>query len=173
MTLYPFKRNDNKWGRSLEKYLKVQQEEGMQGLSERTVDQVGVEERAARLKTRSIKKSAKVEGLKLAISMMDLTTLEGKDTHGKVVALCHKAMRPQATLVDLPSVAAVCVYPNLVAVAKKTLAGSLVKVASVATGFPAGQVPLAAKLEDVRLAVAAGADEIDMVIDRAIARGFR
>jgi deoxyribose-phosphate aldolase len=130
------------------------------------VDAVGIEERAADLGKRSIKKSSKVAGIKLAISMLDLTTLEGKDSEGKVRQLCRKAIRPQPDDPSVPHVAAVCVYPNLVAVAKKSLAGSGVKVASVASGFPAGLVPLAAKLDDTRLAVEAGADEIDMVIDR-------
>ena len=130
------------------------------------VDAVGIEERAAALGKRSIKKSAKVAGIKLAISMLDLTTLEGKDSEGKVRQLCQKAMRPQPGDPSVPHVAAVCVYPNLVAVAKEALAGSRVKVASVASGFPAGLVPLSAKLDDTRMAVEAGADEIDMVIDR-------
>lgn len=131
-----------------------------------TVDQVGVEERAAELAKRSIKKSAKQAGIRLAISMLDLTTLEGKDSEGKVRQLCQKAMRPMPGDPSIPHVAAVCVYPNLVPVAKEALAGSGVKVASVATGFPAGLIPLPLKIEDTRRAVAMGADEIDMVIDR-------
>src|SRR5499433_2509803 len=130
------------------------------------VDQVGVEERAAALGKRSIKKSAKQRGIRLAISMLDLTTLEGKDSEGKVRQLCQKAMRPMPGDPSVPHVAAVCVYPNLVPTAKEALEGSNVKVASVATGFPAGLVPLPVKVEDVRRAVAMGADEIDMVIDR-------
>src|SRR5499433_3933184 len=130
------------------------------------VDQVGVEERAAGLGKRSIKKDAKRAGIRLAISMIDLTTLEGKDSEGKVRQLCQKAMRPLPADPTVPHVAAVCVYPNLVAVARDALAGSGVKVASVATGFPAGLVPLPVKIEDTRRAVAMGADEIDMVIDR-------
>jgi deoxyribose-phosphate aldolase len=130
------------------------------------VDQVGIEERAASLGKRSIKKSAKQAGIRLAISMLDLTTLEGKDSEGKVRQLCQKAKRPQPGDPSVPHVAAVCVYPNLVPVAKEALAGSGVKVASVATGFPAGLVPLPLKIEDTRRAVAMGADEIDMVIDR-------
>jgi len=130
------------------------------------VDAVGVEERAAALGKRSIKKASKVAGIKLAISMLDLTTLEGKDSEGKVRQLCQKARHPQPGDPSVPHVAAVCVYPNLVPVAKDALAGSGVKVASVASGFPAGLVPLSAKLEDTRIAVEAGADEIDMVIDR-------
>lgn len=130
-----------------------------------TVDKVYVEERAAALAKRSLKKQAKVAGLKLAVSMMDLTTLEGKDSHGKVTQMCQKARWPHERG-DIPSVAAVCVYPNLVAVAKKALQGSTVKVASVATAFPSGLSPLPIKLEDVKRAVSFGADEIDMVIDR-------
>jgi deoxyribose-phosphate aldolase len=130
------------------------------------VDQVGIEERAAALGKRSIKKSAKQRGIRLAISMLDLTTLEGKDSEGKVRQLCQKAIHPLPGDPTVPHVAAVCVYPNLVPVAKEALAGSGVKVASVATGFPAGLVPLPVKIEDARQAVAMGADEIDMVIDR-------
>ena len=130
------------------------------------VDAVGIEERAAALGKRSIKKASKVAGIKLAISVLDLTTLEGKDSEGKVRQLCRKAIRPLPGDPSVPHVAAICVYPNLVAVARDALAGSGVKVASVASGFPAGLVPLSAKLEDTRIAVEAGADEIDMVIDR-------
>lgn len=130
-----------------------------------TVDKVMVEERAASLGKRSIKKSAKVFGLKLAVSMMDLTTLEGKDSPGKVRQMCQKARWPHENP-DIPSCAAVCVYPKLVSVAKQALAGSTVKVASVATAFPSGLSALSVKLDDVRRAVEAGADEIDMVIDR-------
>ncbi|HEY7114079.1 MAG TPA: deoxyribose-phosphate aldolase [Thermoanaerobaculia bacterium] len=130
------------------------------------VDAVGVEERAAALGKRSIKKEAKRSGIRLAISMLDLTTLEGKDSEGKVRQLCRKAVRPLPADPTVPHVAAVCVYPNLVPVAKDALAGSGVKVASVATGFPAGLVPLPVKLDETRRAVAMGADEVDMVIDR-------
>ena len=130
------------------------------------VDQVGIDERAAALAKRSIKTTAKRAGIRLAMSMLDLTTLEGKDSEGKVRQLCQKAMRPMLGDPTVPHVAAVCVYPNLVSIAKDALSGSGVKVASVATGFPAGQVPLPIKIEDTRLAVAMGADEIDMVIDR-------
>ena len=130
------------------------------------VDQVGIDERAAALAKRSIKTTAKRAGIRLAMSMLDLTTLEGKDSEGKVRQLCQKAMRPMPGDPTVPHVAAVCVYPNLVSIAKDALSGSGVKVASVATGFPAGQVPLPVKIEDTRLAVAMGADEIDMVIDR-------
>jgi len=127
-----------------------------------------VEERAAAFTKRSIKTSAKLSGLKLAISMMDLTTLEGKDTPGKVAFLCRKAMQPLGDRYDVPSCAAVCVYPNLVRAAKKFLGESGVKVASVATAFPTGLMPLRLKLEEVRSAARNGADEIDMVIDRGV-----
>ena len=131
-----------------------------------SVDQVAVEERAASLAKRSIKRDAKLWALDLAIRMMDLTTLEGSDTPGKVAALCSKAIRPDPVDGTIPSVAAICVYPNLVPYAKEKLEGSGVKVASVASGFPSGQYPLEIKLADVRSAVELGADEIDMVIDR-------
>nr|WP_239000717.1 deoxyribose-phosphate aldolase [Jiangella asiatica] len=131
------------------------------------VDQVGAEARAAMLATRSIKTTAKQFAIDLAISMIDLTTLEGQDTPGKVRALCAKALRPDPSDRSVPRVAAVCVYPDLVATAKEALgAGSDVKVASVATGFPSGRTSLAVKEADTRDAVAAGADEVDMVIDR-------
>jgi deoxyribose-phosphate aldolase len=130
------------------------------------VDAVGVEERAASLAKRSIKKDAKLWALDLAIRMMDLTTLEGKDTPGKVRALAGKARRPDPTDPSIPSVAALCVYPNMVETAVEALRGSGVKVAAVSTYFPSGQAPLEVKLEDVRATVALGADEIDMVIDR-------
>ncbi|MEP6471636.1 MAG: deoxyribose-phosphate aldolase [Acidobacteriota bacterium] len=130
------------------------------------VDQVGIEERAAGLGRRSIKKEAKRAGIRLAMSMLDLTTLEGKDSEGKVRQLCRKAIRPSPEDPTVPHVAAICVYPNFVAIAKDALGSSGVKVASVATGFPAGQIPLPVKLDDTRRAVALGADEIDMVIDR-------
>jgi len=133
-----------------------------------TVDQVMVEERAAAFAKRSIKTSAKLQGLRLAVSMMDLTTLEGKDTPGKIAFLCRKAMHPLDPHYQAPSCAAVCVYPNLVRVAKKFLGESGVKVASVATAFPTGLMPLKLKLEEVRTAVRNGADEIDMVIDRGV-----
>jgi deoxyribose-phosphate aldolase len=130
------------------------------------VDQVGAEARAATLATRSIKTTAKQWAIDLAISMIDLTTLEGQDTPGKVRALCAKAQRPDPSDPSVPQVAAVCVYPDLVAVAKQSLGRSGVKVASVATAFPSGRSSLAVKLQDTEDAVAAGADEIDMVIDR-------
>jgi deoxyribose-phosphate aldolase len=131
-----------------------------------TVDQIMVEERATALTKRSIKTTAKLSGLKMAVSMMDLTTLEGKDTPGKVAYLCRKAMQPADPQYDVPSCAAVCVYPNLVRYAKRFLGNSGVHVASVATSFPSGQVPLKIKLDDTRRAKEEGADEIDMVIDR-------
>jgi deoxyribose-phosphate aldolase len=138
------------------------------------VDQVGAEARAASLGTRSIKTTAKAYALDLAVRMVDLTTLEGSDTHGKVRALCAKAMRPDPADRSCPSVAAVCVYPDLVATAKQALGsspstgsgGSGVRVASVATAFPSGRASMDVKLADTRDAVEAGADEIDMVIDR-------
>lgn len=133
-----------------------------------SIDQIMVEERAAAFGKRSIKTSAKLSGLKLAISMMDLTTLEGKDTPGKVAFLCRKAMQPMAPRYEVPSCAAVCVYPNFVRVAKKFLGDSGVKVASVATAFPTGLMPLRLKLQEVRSAAGDGADEIDMVIDRGV-----
>jgi deoxyribose-phosphate aldolase len=131
-----------------------------------SVDQVGVEERVDALKKRSIKKQSKLWALDLAIRMMDLTTLEGKDTPGKIRALCAKAMHPQPGDPTIPSVAAICVYPALVADAKDALKGSTVKVASVATGFPSGQTFRDIKIAETRAAHEAGADEIDMVIDR-------
>jgi deoxyribose-phosphate aldolase len=130
------------------------------------VDQVGAEQRAAMLATRSIKADSKRWALELAIRCIDLTTLEGADTAGKVSALCAKARRPDPTDPTAPPVAAVCVYPDLVGIAKGALAGSPVGVASVATAFPSGRASLAVKLADVADAVAAGADEVDMVIDR-------
>ncbi len=130
------------------------------------VDAVALEERAASFAKRSIKKATKVAGLKLSVAMMDLTTLEGKDTAGKVRQLCQKALRPLDSDPSIGPCAAICVYPNHVATAKEVLAGSNVKVASVATAFPSGQSPLDIKLDDVRRAVDFGADEIDMVIDR-------
>jgi deoxyribose-phosphate aldolase len=135
----------------------------MQNFAETTIDQIGTEERAASFTKRSIKKETKLEGIKLALSMVDLTTLEGKDSKGKVSALCQKAIRPAP---GAPSVAAVCVYPRLITTAKTALKGTGINVASVATGFPSGQIPTPLKIEETRRAVEAGADEIDMVIDR-------
>jgi deoxyribose-phosphate aldolase len=130
------------------------------------VDKVGVEARAAGLATRSIKTTAKAFALDLAVRMVDLTTLEGQDTPGKVAALCAKGRRPDPTDPSCPPVAAICVYGDLVPTAVKALRGSGVHIAAVATAFPSGRAPLDVKLADVRAAVAAGADEIDMVIDR-------
>jgi deoxyribose-phosphate aldolase len=127
---------------------------------------VAVEERAASLAKRSIKKDAKLWALDLAVRMMDLTTLEGADTPGKVAALASKAITPDPTDRTVPSVAAVCVYPNLVSHALERVRGTGVKVASVATGFPSGQYPTELKIEDAHAAAELGADEIDMVIDR-------
>lgn len=130
------------------------------------VDEVGVEERVARFCSRSIKKESKVQALKLALSMIDLTTLEGQDTHGKVTQLCQKAIHVHDTLPGLPHVAAVCVYPTMVGVARQALRGHDIKIASVATAFPSGMAPLGVKLEETRHAVQEGADEVDMVISR-------
>jgi deoxyribose-phosphate aldolase len=130
------------------------------------VDQVGATERAAALATRSIKREAKLWALDAAVRMVDLTTLEGADTPGKVRGLCAKALRPDPDDPGVPPVAAVCVYPDLVGVARAELAGSPVAVASVATAFPSGRASRAVKLADVADAVSAGADEVDMVIDR-------
>lgn len=131
-----------------------------------TVDEVAAAERAGALSTRSIKRESKMHALDLAIRMCDLTTLEGKDTPGKVAQLASKALRPDPTDPSVPSVAALCVYPNMVPHAAEALAGSVVHIAAVATYFPSGQGPLSVKLADTKWAVGAGADEIDMVIDR-------
>ncbi len=130
------------------------------------VDEVGVEKRAAALATRSIKKESKRQALELAIRMVDLTTLEGADTPGKVRSLCAKARVPDPGHPEVPSVAAVCVYPDLVATAAEALSGTDIHIASVATAFPSGRASLDIKVADTRGAVADGADEIDMVIDR-------
>ena len=130
------------------------------------IDQVGIEERASRFTKRSIKNETKINGLKLALNMIDLTTLEGKDTDGKVKQLCYKAKHLHDSYPGLPTVAAVCVYPSMVGVAKKALGDSGVKVASVATAFPSGQSTRDIKLRDTKFAVSQGADEIDMVISR-------
>lgn len=130
------------------------------------VDQVGVEQRSATLATRSIKKQSKLWAIDTAIAMVDLTTLEGADTPGRIRSLCAKARRPDPERPDVPAVAAVCVYPDLVPVAVQALAGSGIGVASVATAFPSGRSALAVKLADTELAVQAGATEVDMVIDR-------
>ncbi|MDE3191365.1 MAG: deoxyribose-phosphate aldolase [Acidobacteriota bacterium] len=130
------------------------------------MDAVALEERAASLAKRSIKRDAKVFALELAIRTIDLTTLEGADTPGKVAAMCSKAVRPDPTDPSIPSCAAICVYPNLVPTARERLQGTGVRVAAVASGFPSGQYPTPIKVADVRSAVELGADEIDMVIDR-------
>jgi deoxyribose-phosphate aldolase len=130
------------------------------------IDQVGVQERVERLNKRSIKKASKVQALKLALSMIDLTTLEGADSPGKVKQMCYKAAHLQDSMPGLPHVAAVCVYPTLVKIAREAVNGTGVKVAAVATGFPSGQYPLNIKLDDTRFAVNEGAGEIDMVISR-------
>jgi deoxyribose-phosphate aldolase len=135
-------------------------------IQKRAVDAVMVEERAASFTRRSIKTSSKLEGLKLIVAMMDLTTLEGKDTPGKIAYLCRKAIQPIHRRFEVPHCAAVCVYPNLVRTACLFTRGTGVKVASVATAFPSGKSALAVKLADVRAAKHSGADEIDMVIDR-------
>ena len=130
------------------------------------VDETGAKERAASIAGRSIKKESKVLAIKLAISMIDLTTLEGKDSEGKVRALCSKGIRPLDGNDEVPHVAAICVYPNMIRTAKSALAGSGVKVASVATAFPSGQSPMKLKIEEVKKVVQMGADEVDMVISR-------
>ena len=130
------------------------------------VDEVGVNERVARFQSRSIKAASKIKALKLILSMIDLTTLEGQDTAGKVRQLCQKAIHLHDAMPGLPHVAAVCVYPTMVGIAKDTLEGRDINIASVATAFPSGQAPLSVKLDDTRMAVDAGATEIDMVISR-------
>ncbi|BET66157.1 deoxyribose-phosphate aldolase [Opitutales bacterium ASA1] len=131
-----------------------------------TVDYVGIQERVAKYGTRSIKKNAKLWGLRTAVTMVDLTTLEGKDTPGKVASLCRKALRPDDDP-EIPPVGAVCVYPSMVKHARRALgADSTVHIASVATAFPSGQAPLRTRLAEVKAAVADGSDEIDMVISR-------
>ncbi|MDA7858422.1 deoxyribose-phosphate aldolase [Mariniblastus sp.] len=130
------------------------------------IDQVGVVERAKRFTARSIKSEAKMRGLEMVLSMIDLTTLEGMDTEGKVKQLCYKAQHLHDSIDGLPNVAAICVYPNFVGLAKRALSGSGIKVASVATAFPSGNSSLEIKLADVSMAVSEGADEIDMVISR-------
>ncbi len=131
-----------------------------------TVDQVGIEERVARFTTRSIKKASKMQGMKLTLSMIDLTTLEGKDTEGKVKQMCYKAAHLHDVIPGIPTVAAVCVYPTMVKTAKDALKGTAIKVASVSTAFPSGQSTREIKISDTKFAVENGADEIDMVISR-------
>jgi deoxyribose-phosphate aldolase len=130
------------------------------------VDQVGIEERASRFTKRSIKNESKLNGLMLALNMIDLTTLEGKDTEGKVKQLCYKAQHLHDAYPGLPTVAAICVYPSMVKTAKAALGNSGIKVASVATAFPSGQAPRDVKIRDTKYAVQNGADEVDMVISR-------
>jgi deoxyribose-phosphate aldolase len=130
------------------------------------IDQTGVEEKIARLTKRSIKTSSKIDALKMAISMMDLTTLDARDTPGKVIQLCAKAVRPHDSLPDIPSAAAVCVYPNMVRIARKALEGTKIHVAAVSTAFPSGMSTRDVKIRETKYAVAEGADEIDMVISR-------
>ena len=130
------------------------------------VDEVGVNERVARFQSRSIKTASKVEALKLVLSMIDLTTLEGQDTAGKVSQLCQKAIHLHDAMPGLPHVAAVCVYPTMVGIARRALEGHDINIASVATAFPSGMAPLAVKLDDTKVAVEQGANEIDMVISR-------
>lgn len=130
------------------------------------IDKVGVEERVARFQTRSIKNESKMQGLKMVLNMIDLTTLEGKDTPGKVKQMCYKAAHLHDQFPGLPTVAAVCVYPSMVNIAKTALKGTNIQIASVATAFPSGQSTLEIKLNDTRFAVEQGATEIDMVISR-------
>ncbi|MEY4658445.1 MAG: deoxyribose-phosphate aldolase [Crocinitomicaceae bacterium] len=131
-----------------------------------TIDKVGVEERVARFQTRSIKGKSKLQGLSMVLSMIDLTTLEGKDTPNKVRQMCYKAQHLHDVHDGLPTVAAVCVYPSMVAVAREALKGSPIKIASVSTAFPSGQAPFEVKKMDTQFAIESGADEIDMVISR-------
>ena len=135
-------------------------------ISSPPIDQVGIVQRASRFQTRSIKKSAKMQGLMMVLNMIDLTTLEGSDTPGKVKQMCYKARHLHDSIEGIPNVAAVCVYPNFVGLAKSELSDTKIKVASVATAFPSGNSSLEIKLDDVRMAVDQGADEIDMVISR-------
>ena len=130
------------------------------------VDEVGVDERVARFQSRSIKKASKVEALKMVLGMIDLTTLEGQDTPGKVRQLCQKAIHLHDAMPGLPHVAAICVYPTMVGIAKEALQGHDINIASVATAFPSGMSSREVKLDETRMAVAAGATEIDMVISR-------
>ena len=135
-------------------------------LNKTYVDKVGVEERVSRFQSRSIKTASKAQGLRMVLSMIDLTTLEGKDTPGKVKQMCYKAHHLHDSIESLPSVAAVCVYPSMVSTAKNELKGTKVQVASVSTAFPSGQAPMEVKISDTKFAVDQGADEIDMVISR-------
>ncbi|RPI13797.1 MAG: deoxyribose-phosphate aldolase [Ignavibacteriae bacterium] len=147
---------------------KLKQDGSLSGLENfhMSVDEVGVKERAASLASRSIKKASKLQAIKMAVSMIDLTTLEGKDSKGKVHAMCRKGIRPLESAPDIPHVGAICVYPNMITYAKEIVQGTGVKIASVATAFPSGQTPLKIKLEEVKKVVQLGADEVDMVISR-------
>jgi deoxyribose-phosphate aldolase len=145
---------------------KAQSEQLLDFRNTPVVDKVGVEERIERFQSRSIKGESKKQGLRMALNMIDLTTLEGKDTPGKVKQMCYKAMHLHDVQQDLPTVAAVCVYPSMVKIAKNEVKNSNVKVASVSTAFPSGQAPMDVKLRDTKFAVSEGADEIDMVISR-------
>jgi len=138
----------------------------MQPIISPKVDKVGIEDRINRITKRSIKKQAKLEGLKMALNMVDLTTLEGMDTTNKVLQMCYKAQHLHDEFPGLPTVAAVCVYPNFVKTATDALKGSGVKVASVATAFPSGHSSMEIKIADTKIAVDQGADEVDMVISR-------
>ena len=133
------------------------------------IDQIGAQERVTRLFSRSIKKDSKVQALHLALSMIDLTTLEGKDSPGKVKQLCYKASHLHDSFPGLPNVAAICVYPTMVSIAKKALEGTEINVASVATAFPSGMADMNSKLDEVKSVIDAGADEVDMVKKAAIA----
>ena len=137
-----------------------------QAPSSPTIDKVGVEERVARFQSRSIKGPSKMQGLSMVLSMIDLTTLEGKDTPNKVRQMCYKAQHLHDVHEGLPTVAAVCVYPSMVSVAREALKDSLIKIASVSTAFPSGQAPFEVKKMDTQFAIDSGADEIDMVISR-------
>lgn len=145
---------------------KAQSEQLLDFRNTPVVDKVGVEERIERFQSRSIKGESKKQGLRMALNMIDLTTLEGKDTPGKVKQMCYKAMHLHDVQQDLPTVAAVCVYPSMVKIAKNEVKNSNVQVASVSTAFPSGQAPMEVKLRDTKFAVSEGADEIDMVISR-------
>ncbi len=147
-------------------FKKIASQFNIESLNSPSVDKVGVEERVARFQARSIKNEAKLHGLKMVLNMIDLTTLEGKDTPGKVKQLCYKAIHLHDLHAGLPTVAAICVYPSMVSLAKKSLEGTSVKVACVSTAFPSGQSPMSVKLLDTKYAVSEGADEIDMVISR-------
>jgi deoxyribose-phosphate aldolase len=138
----------------------------MQIFTSSKVDKVGIEDRVKRITSRSIKKESKIQGLKMALNMIDLTTLEGMDTNNKVIQMCYKAQHIHDEIGDIPTVAAVCVYPSLVKVAVDALSDSGIKVASVATAFPSGNTSSKIKISDTKMAISHGADEVDMVISR-------